>query len=95
MSAFGERLGPSVLHENENDCLESVEPARAKEAWAKVRETALAIPGPEELLGLYAALGMKSSLSDLGVDPSKEEAILELAPYVRNRITLARMRRLL
>jgi glycerol-1-phosphate dehydrogenase [NAD(P)+] len=95
LEAFGGRIGPSIIEENKDDCLLSVSAGRLRESWPAIQKIIAAIPGPDELLELYGRLGMASSLPDIGVDPSLEGRLLGMAPCIRNRLTLARMRRLM
>jgi len=42
---------------------------------------------------LYAKIGVKTTLADIGVDEAKADLLLETSPCVRNRLTLMRLRR--
>lgn len=93
-SIFGE-LADSVMEENQNDCLQAVTPASIIENWDKVREVIAEIPTEKELLDLYTKIGAKKTLADIEVDDTLRSKLSTFSPYVRNRITLMRVRRLL
>ena len=91
---FGD-LTPQVMKENEHDVLSTFDPQRIVDNWDGVREIISAIPTYEELDGLFAAIGAKRTLSDLGIDESLRGEVLDISAAIRNRLTLARMRRVL
>ena len=91
---FGD-LTPQVMKENEHDVLSTFDPQRIVDNWDGVREIISAIPTYEELDDLFAAIGAKRTLSDLGIDESLRGEVLDISAAIRNRLTLARMRRVL
>lgn len=91
-------FGPTadaVLAENKGDCLAAVSPEKVIESWPAIRKIAEEIPSEEELLPLYREIGAKSSPEEIGVESAAMEQILRYSPYVRNRLTLMRLRRML
>lgn len=91
---FGE-LADGIMKENENDVLKSFPPEAIKEHWQEIRKVIASIPGYEELLELYTAIGAKHSLRELDIDESIEGEFLDISSAIRNRLTLARMTRLI
>ena len=91
---FGD-LAEGILKENENDVLATFPAENLKKAWPQIREIIAQIPSYEELNELYAAIGAKHSLEELGIDPAVKEDFLDISSAIRNRLTLARMTRLI
>lgn len=91
---FGD-LADGILKENENDVLATFPPENLKKAWPQIREIVAQIPSYEELLELYTAIGAKHSLEELGIDPAVKGEFLDISSAIRNRLTLARMTRLI
>ena len=91
---FGD-LADGILKENENDVLATFPPENLKKAWPQIREIVAQIPSYEELLELYTAIGAKHSLEELGIDPAVKKDFLYISSAIRNRLTLARMTRLI
>ena len=88
-------LAEGILKENENDVLKTFDPENIKAHWQEIREIIARIPSYEELDALYAAIGAKHTLEELGIDPAVEENFLDISSAIRNRLTLARMTRLI
>ena len=90
---FGDRLSISIIQENANDCALGITKEAIKENWDKICDIISNIPTYEELIKIYKTLGAKSTLTDICVDESKADTLLEYSPLVRNRVTLMRLRR--
>lgn len=88
-------LAEGVIKENENDVLAGFEPQSIVDNWEGVREIIARIPAAEELDALFCDLGAKRTLPDIGIDAELEPEILDISAAIRNRLTLARMRRVL
>ena len=95
LEKFGERLAPGIMKENENDVLKTFPPENIKAHWQEIRDVIAQIPSYEELNELYAAIGAKHSLEELGIDPAVKDSFLDISSAIRNRLTLARMTRLI
>ena len=91
---FGD-LADGIMKENENDVLATFPAENLKKAWPQIREIIAQIPSYEELLELYTAIGAKHSLEELGIDPAVKKDFLDISSAIRNRLTLARMTRLI
>lgn len=90
---FGERLYQQLIGENEKDAAAGITGEQINGKWNAIREILSSIPATEELLELYAKIGVKTTLADIDVDDAKAELLLEASPCVRNRLTLMRLRR--
>ena len=88
-------LADGILKENENDVLATFPPENIKAHWQEIRDIIAQIPSYEELLELYTAIGAKHSLEELGIDPAVKDSFLDISSAIRNRLTLARMTRLI
>lgn len=91
---FGD-LADGIIKENENDVLKTFDPENIKEKWPQIREIIATIPKAEDLIELYTKIGAKHSLEELGIDESVREEFLDISSAIRNRLTLARMTRLI
>ncbi len=91
---FGD-LAEGILKENENDVLKGFDPRRIADCWPEIRRIVAEIPTYEELLELFTAIGAKHSLEELGIDPAVRDSFLDISSAIRNRLTLARMTRLI
>ena len=92
-AAFGNRLSESIISENKNDAASKVTAKIFNDNFDKICALIDDVPGCDELLSVYRKLGMKETLSDIGVCDDKLSLILEYSPLVRNRLTLMRLRR--
>ena len=93
-----EKFGPladGILKENENDVLASFDPQNIVDHWDEIREIISAIPSAFDLAWTLHALGGKYMLSDIGIDESLRGEVLDISAAIRNRLTLARMKRVL
>ncbi len=88
-------LADGILKENENDVLKTFPPEAIAEHWQEIRDVIAKIPSYEDLDALYAAIGAKHTLEELGIDPAVEDSFLDISSAIRNRLTLARMTRLI
>lgn len=88
-------LADGILKENENDVLATFPPENIKLRWQEIRDIIADIPSYEELDSLYAAIGAKHTLEELGIDPAVKDSFLAISSAIRNRLTLARMTRLI
>lgn len=92
---FGTRLLPSVSKENQNDCMTGLSPEKIAECWPAVRKLIEDLPTQEELEKLFREIGAKSTLAQLNLDSSVLPKLLDYSPFVRNRLTLMRVRRMI
>ena len=92
---FGDRLAPGIIKENENDVLKTFDPENIKTHWQEIRDIIATIPTAEELIALYTKIGAKHSLAELDIDESVRDDFLDISSAIRNRLTFARMTRLI
>lgn len=85
-------LADSIYTENAKICTEGITKERLEAAWSCVAEVISGIPTEAELYEKYKLLGLKASLSDIGVSESLRAKLLDYSPFVRNRLTLMRLR---
>ena len=90
--AFETRLLPSVLEENAHDCVAGLTPEAIAAHWPAIREMIAGLPSRAELEALYRSIGAKATPEDIGVAGALLPTILKYSPYVRNRLTLMRIR---
>ena len=88
-------LADGILKENENDVLKTFAPESIKEHWQEIRGIIATIPTAEELIELYAKIGAKHSLAELDIDESVSGEFIDISSAIRNRLTFARMTRLI
>lgn len=88
-------LAEKIFKENENDVLSTFSPQNIAGSWDKIREIIAEIPSYEELYKLFEDIGAKKSLADIGIDEALRDEILPISAAIRNRLTLARMLRVL
>lgn len=93
-----EKFGPladGIIKENANDVLASFDPQNIVDHWDEIRDIIATIPPATDLAWTLHALGGKYMLSDIGIDESLRDEVLDISVAIRNRLTLARMRRVL
>ena len=90
---FGSRLTGSIIEENKVDCACGLSAEAIKSKWAEICRVIDTVPTYDELIKEYNTLGVKSTLTDIGVSESTLPILLEYSPLVRNRLTLMRLRR--
>ena len=95
MAVFGDALSQQICAENAKDAAAGIQGARIQACVEDIRKQIAAIPTAQDLLAVYADLGVMCCLADLGVDEHKQKALLDASPMVRNRLTLMRLRRCL
>ena len=88
-------LAPGIFKANEDDCLAGFDPQNIVDNWDEIREVIGGIPSAEEFAWTLHALGGKYRLEDIGIDESLRGEVLDISAAIRNRLTLARMRRVL
>lgn len=91
---FGTLAG-GIFKENENDVLASFDPQNIVDNWDEIVKLISVIPSADELRQLFIDIGGKYRLEDIGIDESLKPEILDISAAIRNRLTLARMRRIL
>lgn len=85
---------PGILAENDPDLLAGLDLRAVERAVPAIVSVVDQIPGERRLEELMKAAGAKTSMEDLGLDPSLAVLSLRLSPYVRNRLTFMRLLKL-
>ncbi len=88
-------LADAILEENQSDCLAEMTPETLTENWGKVRAILSAVVSGDTLSELLRSLGAKATLEDIGISAEMSESLVTLSPYVRNRLTMMRILRML
>jgi glycerol-1-phosphate dehydrogenase [NAD(P)+] len=93
-----EKFGPladGIIKENQNDVLAAFDPQNIVDNWDGIREIISYIPTAEEFAAVFKGLDGKYRLSDIGIDEALAGEVLDISAAIRNRLTFARMRRVL
>jgi len=92
VNVFGETMAEEILKENEHDAAISVTSSALRAHWNELCEEIEKLPEIEFLRNVYLKFGVKSQLSDIGLDDVISTKLLDYSPMVRNRLTLMRLR---
>lgn len=92
---FGEKLTDSILIENKTDSAAGITCEMLSANFHAICAVIAQIPSYDSLVTLYKELGVKSTLSEIGIPAEMVPILLEYSPLVRNRLTLMRLRRCL
>lgn len=84
-----------ILEENRPDPLASIDVNVLCDKFDVLKEMVRKLPSAEEVIADMKTCGGVYSLAQIGVDPSLLPDTIELAPYVRARLTLLRIMKLL
>lgn len=93
-----EKFGPladKIISVNADDVLGTFDSQNIVDHWDEICEIIAGIPTAEEFTAILKGLGGKYRLSDIGIDESLKPEVLDISSAIRNRLTLARMRRIL
>jgi glycerol-1-phosphate dehydrogenase [NAD(P)+] len=93
-----EKFGPladGIIAENAHDVLSTFDPQLITDNWEGICEILKSIPSGSDFEKLYARIGAKYRLEDIGIDPSQRQDTIDLSVAIRNRLTLMRMARVL
>ena len=93
VNVFGETAAEEIAKENEHDVAKGVTSVMLKSHWKEICEEIEKLPEIELLRNVYSKFGVKSQLSDIGLDDAVAKELLDDSPMVRNRLTLMRLRR--
>ena len=93
ISVFGEYMSKEIFAENKNDVAMCVTKTRLCECWNNICAVIEDLPDPKHLTESYTSLNIKKSLEEIGVTSTLEKEILEHSPFVRNRLTLMRIKK--
>lgn len=88
-------LASEILTENQQDCLRAVSHRQLLQKWSGIQHILRAIPSSQQLSNILEHLGGKVHLEDIGVDAELLPTLMSLSPYVRNRLTMMRILRMI
>ncbi len=88
-------LYPQILEENTPDPLYSVAPERLEQCLPQIAHILSRIPQPERLEEILKEAGCVTSMEQIGLPAQLLPDSLEFSPYVRNRLTLMRLRKMM
>lgn len=93
---FGKKnLYREIIDENTPDPLLEVNPERLLEALPEIADIIDEIPDTDTLETLLKAAGCKTSLTEISLPADIEKLSLRLSPYVKNRLSLLRVSKML
>lgn len=92
---FGEELAAKLEQENAPDCLLAVDRDNLVRNWPEIRHIIAEIPEKNSLVAMLAAVGAKTTMEELSISDAKLPRMLQLAPCVRNQLTLTRTLRII
>lgn len=93
---FGKKgLLDGIREENEPELLLDVHPSRLEECLDEIREIIDELPDEEEMLHMLEKAGCKREVYDIGLNSKIVPLSLRLAPYVRRRLSLLRVSKML
>ncbi len=99
MDALADFFGPALIgeiqKENAHDCLAPVDRETLIRCWPQIRQIVGRIPDDRWLQGLLEQLSAVHTAEDIGIHADQIPSLLQFSPYVRNRLTLMRIRRML
>ena len=93
---FGKKgMLEAAVKENTPDPLELVDPEKLMEVLPEIREILNRIPSSEKLIDLLKKAGCCYEPEQVGISRELVPMTLQLCPYVRNRLSLLRMSKML
>ena len=93
VDVFGETVAEEIAKENEQDAAKGVTSVLLKSHLKEICVEIEKLPETDLLRNVYSKFGVKSRLSDIGLDDGVSKKLLDDSPMVRNRLTLMRLRR--
>lgn len=91
----GPEAAAQLMLQNTPDCLLGISAEKLIRHWQAIRHIALEIPTADALSAMLASVGAKQNLAALGISKAKHAQMLQIAPLLRNQLTLARVTRLI
>lgn len=90
---FGTEMSNEIIAENKKDAASGITKEILLANWQKICEEVSKMPQIDSLKKLYNDFGIKSQLTDIGVQNEKANVLRDFSPMVRNRLTLMRLRK--
>ena len=88
-------LYPSILEENMPDLLQQIDPQVLVENFGNLKQLIEDLPTGDDIRDILTQAGAKTSLSDIGLSPTILEKSIMYSPFVRRRLTLMRVLKLI
>ena len=88
-------LYEAVMEENTPDPLQEVDPERLRRVFQEIAEILDDVPSNQKLRDMLSEGGCCTELSEIGLSENLKEKSLALAPYVRRRLSLLRIAKML
>lgn len=94
---FGQReeIWKTIIAENTPDPLEEITPERLEYCMEQIEEIIDELPDPEDMEELLDRGNCVKKMEDIGLSQTLIRKTLELSPYVRNRLSFMRIRKML
>lgn len=93
---FGKKgLYEGILEENGENILKSVDLKKLGNCLPGIAAELRKLPAPEAMKAKLKSAGCVTSMQELNLPPDRRELTLKLSPYVRRRLTLMRLSKLL
>lgn len=94
--SFGKKgLYEGILEENGQNILETVDPERLKKALPVIGDCLKALPDAVQMKNKLSLAGCVTEMEQIGLREDLKELTLKLCPYVRRRLTLLRLSKML
>ena len=90
---FGTEMSNEIIAENKKDAASGITKEILLANWQKICTEVSKMPQIDSLKKLYNDFGIKSQLTDIGVQNEKANVLRDFSPMVRNRLTLMRLRK--
>lgn len=95
-NTFGKKgLYEGIMEENSENILKSVDTAKLNAHLNDIAFELKRLPKPDEMAEKLKRAGCVTSMSEINLPPDIKELTLRLSPYVRRRLTLMRLSKLL
>lgn len=91
LSPIFNQLTTDILKENEDDCLNQVKEDVFKLQFNQIKALIEKLPTATQVRTWLKQVGGKTILTEIGLEEGLKEQSLAVAPYVRNRLTLLRL----
>ena len=93
---FGKKgLYQNILEENGQNILDSICPDELQQKLPLIYEELLKLPDAEKMRETLNAAGCVTTMAEIGLPDSLKDLTLQLCPYVRRRLTLLRLSKML
>lgn len=93
---YGPVLAPEMMKTNSSHITDNIDPNILREKWPEIRMVIRKyIPDVEQLRNTLQIAGAATQISEISVSEELKDLAMEIHPYMRNRVTLSRLRPML